>query len=1100
MEAPYNEAPAYFMDSGISMRDRAPVSNSRSRGPTQAPLPAKLTRPRAQSLLPRNRVFRLLDASNEVRCTWITAPAGAGKTSLATSWVESKQYASLWYQVDAGDADPATFFHYLSLFGLRVAGRKRVHLPPLTPEFLPGLDLYARRFFEQLFALYAKSFVVVLDNVHEVPSDAPLSAVVLGALLESLPAHGRLLCLSRQTMPAALVRCSTLPEFQQLGWQDLSLTDAEAVALATPSGPVAAGMAAECNRWVKGWVTGLKLLLRAAPEGLHPSVSPGDIAAQSLFDYYAQEVFERVASDMREFLLRAAVIVEMDADTVAALTEFEDAASVLSRLYDDRMFIERRRLPTGASYQFHPLFRQFLLSKLARSRPSGDLAAMKVRAALSLERRGLLESALPLALECDDPALPTRLILALAPAVVAQWRLATLENWLRAVPEAIRESNGWLLFWLGVASSLRDMALGRASLERAYERFQSAEDRHGTWLAVASIIQNHFMGWGSVPNQVLWQWVEVFEGMRAENAGSIPEQIEPQVLDLLCHFASHCPENQLSRHLVERALVLARRLPDPEHRMTIGGIAVGFLTWRGDEAGAGALLEQLAPSQDGQMPPKVSALTFDVWRGVLLWTRSEHERCNALLAEARTRYLEAGLGFFDVLLATQQALGALSAGDWALAGRVLHESLASLQPFQVALTQGSRALQAMQLSLGGQVAAGAALALELMDTAALTMSPSTAAMERCFLSAALLEAGALAEARRCALQALEWAGQLPSDRWLFDASMLLAAVELERADERATLDHLREALHLAAARDFRGGVSLFQPKRTAKLLALALRHDVEAPYVRRLIRHRSLAAPDDGRSGAFWPVRLRVRTLGQFAIWIDGEPLASEQPATRKPLEVLKALVGLGPTDINLATFGATLWPELDGAAAHNACHVAIHRLRKILRDESAIHITQGLIGLSGTDTWVDVDAFRRLAGTVRSSLKTRASSSELERLVEQLLAAYPGHFLPAEERSWAIGVREQLRARFVHLAMDLAAALERSGAAEAAIALNRHCIDLDPLAENFHRGLMQGLMSLGRKAEALEAFKHCRTLLMAGLGVEPSRETCALQARIRQI
>jgi len=43
-------------------------------------------------------------------------------------------------------------------------------------------------------------------------------------------------------------------------------------------------------------------------------------------------------------------------------------------------------------------------------------------------------------------------------------------------------------------------------------------------------------------------------------------------------------------------------------------------------------------------------------------------------------------------------------------------------------------------------------------------------------------------------------------------------------------------------------------------------------------------------------------------------------------------------------------------------------------------------------------------------------------------------------------------------------------------------------------------LIGLGRKAEALEAFKHCRTLLMAGLGVEPSKETYALQARIRQL
>jgi len=1081
------------------MRRGIPVSKSRSRLQRRATLPAKLTRPRAQALLPRERVLRRLDATDEVRCTWITAPAGAGKTSLGSSWIESKRCACLWYQIDAGDADPATFFHYLSLYGSRLAGRKSVHLPPLTPEFLPGLELYARRFFEQLFGLYAKEFVVVLDNLHEVPADAPLAAVVLGALLDSLPAHGRLLCLSRQNMPPALARWSTQPGFQRLGWEDLSLTEAEAIDLATMSGSVPPNIAAECNRWVKGWVAGFKLLLRAVPEELHHSVSLGDVAAQALFDYYAQEVFERVAPDLREFLLRAAVLAEMDAETVAALTDSEDAASVLSRLYDDRLFIERRLLPSGASYQFHPLFRTFLFTRLAKTHTSVDLGVMKTRAALSLEKRGLLESAVTLALACDDPALLARLILALAPTMVAQGRLATLENWLRVVPEAIRESNGWLLFWLGVSSSLRDMDLGRAILERAYNQFQSSQDTHGTWMAVASIIQNHFMGWGSVPNQVLWEWVDVFEGMRAQSGGVIPEAIETQVFVLLCHFASHCPEHTLSRHLVERALVLARRVPNREQRMSIGGVAVGFLMWRGDEDGAAALLEQLSPSQGSEIPPKVSALTFDIWRGVLLWTRSEHEACNALLAEARVRYRAAGLGFFDYLLASQQAMGALSAGNWALAERVVQECLASLQPFQVVLIQAARAQQAMQLSLGGQTGAAAALALELTAAPSLTMSPSTGAMERTFLCSALIEAGALDEAERCALQALELAGRLPSDRWLFEAHMLRAGIEWERNVEPAALESLRNALLLAAARDFRGGVSLFQPARTAKLLALALRHGIEAPYVKRLIRHRKLSAPNDVEIGEFWPVRLRVHTLGRFEISIDDKPLASLQPATRKPLEVLKALIGFGPTNVSLASFGATLWPELDGAAAHNACHVAIHRLRKILGDESAIRINQGMVALNGGDAWVDVEAFRRLASKIRSSVNAGVSPADLELLVGQLLAAYPGHFLPGEERSWAIGVREQLRARFVHLAMDLAAALERRGAAGTAIALNRHCIELDPLAESFHRGLMQGLMSLGRKAEALEAFKHCRAMLLAGLGVEPSKETHALQARIRQ-
>ena len=166
----------------------------------------------------------------------------------------------------------------------------------------------------------------MLDNLHEVAAEAPLTGVLLGALLDSLPAHGRLLCLSRQDVPTALVRRSTEPGFQQLHWEDLSLTEDEAVALGKLPGYDTPDIVAKCNVWSRGWVTGLKLLLRAAPEELQPLASVGNAAAQGVFDYYAQEVFERVAPELRELLQCAAVVAEMDADTVGALTDSADAA------------------------------------------------------------------------------------------------------------------------------------------------------------------------------------------------------------------------------------------------------------------------------------------------------------------------------------------------------------------------------------------------------------------------------------------------------------------------------------------------------------------------------------------------------------------------------------------------------------------------------------------------------------------------------------------------------------------------------------------------------------------------------------------------------
>jgi LuxR family transcriptional regulator, maltose regulon positive regulatory protein len=1075
-----------------------PGNKGTPRGPKRSALPAKLTRPSAGTLLSRERIFKRLGASAASRWVWIGAPAGAGKTSLASSWIETHRYDCLWVQLDAGDADPASFFHYLILVGLNRAGRKRVHLPALTPEFLPGLELYARRFFEQLFGLYRKPFVVVLDNCHEVPAEAPLFSVLLAALLDSLPMHGKLLCLSRTDLPAALTRPSMQPGFQQLRWEDLSLTDDEALELARRVGPAAVEVAAECNHRARGWITGVKLLLRTAPDELQRLNCHEELATQGLFDYYANEVFERVPAELRNFLLRAAMLSDLDAVTVAAVTERDDATTVLGQLYAERLFIERRMLPSGLAYGFHPLFRTYLQTRLTRALTAAQIAMIKTRAALSLEARGQLEAATVIALECDDAGLLVRLVLAQAPQLVSHGRLGTLEHWLRAVPESVRERDGWLLYWLGPPCAAHDLLRSRTCYEKAYHCFRDSGDMPGVWLACANLINSHFLGWGTQPER-MWKWVEVFEILLADYGGIIPHALERQVLPLLHLMVSHCPEHPLSRYLVGRARLIAPHLLETDERCGIGAIAVGFLAWQGDEVSASALIDELTPGSMDDVRVSGATISFDVWRCTLLWCGSEHERCFSELRAASKRCRLAGLVAFEWLYSFHLAACALSAGDPTQAGQALNEGLRSLHPAQIDHRYVLQAAKAMQLALAGQRQAGATLARELLASESMMNAPSAAAFTRCFLAAALLEDDALDEAEHCALKILECAGRLPSDRWLFDGHMLLAGIELERSNEGAMLHRLRTALRLSSQRNFRGGVSLWQPNRTSKLLALALRHGIETDHVRCLIRSRKITAPTGTDIDALWPVRLRVHTLGRFTVVLNDQPL-QVQSAGRKPLEVLKALIGLGAGDLSLASLGSTLWPELDSAAAHNACHVAIHRLRKLLGDESAIRVEHGTVTLNQTDAWVDVEIFRHLASRIRALLSVSARPvPEMQYLAEQLLGAYPGHFLPGEERAWTGGVREQLRARFTHLAIDLSGALERAGALQSAIALNRRAIELDPLAETFHRGLMRGLIALGHKAEALEAFRRCRSALLAGLRVEPSAETFALHARIRQ-
>jgi DNA-binding SARP family transcriptional activator len=701
-------------------------------------------------------------------------------------------------------------------------------------------------------------------------------------------------------------------------------------------------------------------------------------------------------------------------------------------------------------------------------------------------------------LEGDDPALQTQLIRAQAPQLMAQGRLGTLEQWLQRVPESVRQRDAWLQYWLGVTCAARDPVWARAHLERVYQQFRDTNEPLGAWLTAAMQISIHFASWGSAPED-LERWIREFESLRAQNGGSIPQSIEVPVIAQFYNLVGFYPEHPLSRHLIERSRVLAPTLSDCGSRYGLGALAIGPLVWQGDEASAWILIRQLQQLPADKAPPSLGIIAFEIWHGVLLWVGSDHARSFEVLSAARERGRNSGLTILDWNCTSLLVLCCLSAGDVARADQLLQEAIASLSAAQINALQLSKAVQALVHGLLGRAAAAAALARETLDDRRLMQAPSSAALERTVLAAALLEAGALEETCRCAAEARELASRLPSDRWRFDAEMLWAAAELARGAESAALDLLRLALAVAARRDFGGGLSLFNAARTTRLLGFALRHGIETTYVQRLIRRRRLATPPEIDLALLWPVRLRIRALGGFSITLDGQPLQRAQRLARKPLEVLQALIGLGPNEVTLQTLGAALWPELDGDGAHNACHVALHRLRRVLGDDEVIRVEHGLVVLDSRDTWIDVESFRQLIGRLRAAIAGPIGSRALaEQWTAELVSSYPGHFLPAEQRAWAAGVREQLRSRFVRATTALTVTLERLGAMEAAIELYRHAIDLDPHSESFHRGLMRAHLAMGHKAEALEAFERCRQQLAAGLNVEPSPETHWLYQHIR--
>ena len=279
------------------------------------------------------------------------------------------------------------------------------------------------------------------------------------------------------------------------------------------------------------------------------------------------------------------------------------------------------------------------------------------------------------------------------------------------------------------------------------------------------------------------------------------------------------------------------------------------------------------------------------------------------------------------------------------------------------------------------------------------------------------------------------------------------------------------------------------PEFGARLCVLALEHDIETEFVRRLIESRNIAPPANAPEA--WPWAVRVYALGGFSLQRHGEPRVSEGKAQKKPIDLLKVLIALGGRGVAKEKLCDLLWPDADAEAATAALDVVISRLRKLLNEPDAIRIEEGKVGFNVERVWLDVWAFDRDVEALQSALHQPEEASVIDMIGRRLLARYRGPFLGSEDpQRWSLAARDRWQNRFRRSLADAGRYWEQHGEWSRAIALYERALEEDSLAEDLYRRLMRGYLARGEPAEAARVYRRCREMLSVQLGIPPSADT----------
>ena len=448
---------------------------------------AKITGPKVKGILLRKRLFRRLDTCRQLPVTWVSGPAGCGKTSLVASYLDQRKIPHLWYQVDEGDSDLATFFHYMGQAARKAAPRSRKPLPLLTPEYLAGISTFTLRYFEELYRRLRVPFVLVFDNCHRVPAESPFYETVLAGV-SSIPEGINLILISRSEPPPGLVQLQANRTMEVLGWDELRLTAKESTGVVRLRAPRLrlSQRVRELHRITDGWVAGLVLMLESMKRGVEPD-SPKKMTSEEIIDYFGNEIFNKIHGETQDFFLQTSFLPKMTAGMAERLSGLPQAHRILSTLSRNNYFTEAH-YSAEPVYHYHPLLREFLMARAKETLPHETLSTLLHRAAVLLEEAGQTEDAVLLFRDLGDWGAMVQIIMRQAPSMIEQGRYRPLEEWLDSLPRDLVENDPWLLYWKGTSRSPFDPSLAQPYFEQAFEQFKARGNLPGVLLAWSGVV------------------------------------------------------------------------------------------------------------------------------------------------------------------------------------------------------------------------------------------------------------------------------------------------------------------------------------------------------------------------------------------------------------------------------------------------------------------------------------------------------------------------------------------------------------------------------------------------------------------------------------
>ena len=1043
---------------------------------------------RRRNFLRRQRLVDFIHGNIHYKLILVSAGAGYGKTSMLIDYAQDTNLPVCWYSLDANDGYVPTFIEYL-------VATIRNRFPKFGDSILESLrnfsgpaenvEPFVRLILHELEENIDQYFVLILDDYHQVIDSEPVNALVDG-VLRYLPEHCHIILASRGIpRRLTLTRLASRQEVVGLGIDHLRFTVEEIAALLEEMGqtgltPEQVQLLAERS---EGWITGILLIAQSNWTEAAQDILTISGATEEVFDYMATEVLERQPAETQHFLLGSALLREMSPPLCDALLEIDGSAQILRHLSEENLFT----FPLDAQgtwYQYHQLFREFLVAKFERDDPSGYRNLCLKQAEIMV-----YQSQWPRAIEsylsgqAFEKAADVIEIILQDTYHAGNWGL--LIKWVDALPEVVAAQHpGVLLVRAKVHTERGELDQAENMIDRSYRVYAARDNDLGAAeVLVQRAVVQRFRGHLDKAIQTCHTALEMIGEQDSFTATQAHRNLG------ICYNM----QGQLNDGLVEmrRALSIAEGSADDTNAAYIAhDIGTGELT-RGDLISARKYYHQALLYWRKTGNPSALALTLQGLGAV--------HRYLGQYAEAENRLQESLYKARDMADVRIEAYTLANLGDLYHDAGQYDKALASYKE-ALEITSSSQQTHLMMYlltALGdtyrhkGDIVRAHQLLIQVLDQVDESEMAYEAGLAHWAIGVLEAQQGQIAEARDHLHHARDLFARMETPRELARTHLHLAAIAYSKGNAIEVHTHLSETAKLVGELNSHQLIVAEGPDMLDLLEYGEAQgiHGLDYGRIRSEINQLFSSVPPESRIRIIRPrAPIEFLALNGGQVLRQGQLVSDWEAAAAR---MMAFLFVSHPGGLQRDRVIGMLWPEVDQAKGNSLFHSTIYRVRKALFKEIIVH-QNSLYRINPRVAYrYDASEFQRLAKLGQGGGKP----AHIARM--EAISLYHNEFLETCESAWCYEMREALQKTMLSLLAIEARQKTAEGSLQEAEALFLRVLGLDSFDERAHRGIMWCKAKRNDRSGAIHQFRECEHLLRKELDAEPSTRTLDLYKTI---